>query len=112
MKESGGKPFGDPIPTGCYNILQRAGLPEFRLDKQDSRPNDDVDEVTGRDHFRMHKPGRTFGCIAAKDQKEWNQMYDLVSNTQNKGSVVDLATPFWKGLQVEKVTLYGTLCVY
>ena len=69
-------------------------------------------QETGRDRLRMHKPGMTWGCIAAKKQQDWDQMYDLISNTKNKGSVVDLSTPWWKGLTVENLTLYGTLCVY
>ena len=113
--ESGGKPFGDPIPLGCYDILERAGKPEFRLDKQDNTPFDDVDDASGRDHFRLHKPGRTIGCIAAKNQELWNKMYDLISKTSRVGVQYDNFKPwwqFWDNPNKPLITVYGTLCVY
>lgn len=112
--ESGGKPWGASIPSGCYDIVERAGKPEFRLDKQDNKPFNDVDDDTGRSHFRLHKPGRTIGCIAAKNQNQWDQMYDLISKTPETGTHVDLSVPWWKelDLHVESITVYGTLCVY
>jgi RHS repeat-associated protein len=113
--ESGGKPFGDPIPLGCYDILERKGKPEFRLDKQDSMPYDDTDDESGRDHFRLHKPGRTIGCIAAKNQEEWDKMYDLISKTPRVGEQYDNFKPWWQWWASSNkplITVYGTLCVY
>ena len=67
LAESGGKPFGASIPPGTYDILERQGRPGFyRLDRKDAIPYNDVDDASGRDHFRLHHPGRTTGCIAAK----------------------------------------------
>lgn len=113
--ESGGKPFGEPIPTGCYDILERAGKPEFRLDPQDSKPFDDTDDATGRTHFRLHKPGNTIGCIAAKDQQQWDRMYDLIRNTATVGMQYDNFKPWWQFWNTQEkplIMVYGTLCVY
>ncbi len=94
--ESGGKPFGDPIPQGKYDILEQQRKPdEFRLDKQDKTPYDDVDDVTGRTHFRLHHPGRTIGCIAAKDWNDWNKAFNLINNTKTT-TVPDNFKPWWK----------------
>jgi RHS repeat-associated protein len=94
--ESGGKPFGDPIPNGVYDLLEQQRKPdEFRLDKQDETPYDDVDDATGRDNFRLHHPGRTIGCIAAKDWKDWNKVFNLISNTKTS-TVPDNFKPWWK----------------
>jgi RHS repeat-associated protein len=94
--ESGGKPFGDPIPDGKYDILQQERKPEeFRLDKQDSSPYDDIDDVTGRTHFRLHKPGRTIGCIAALKPEEWRPVHELICKTETT-TVPDNFCPWWK----------------
>jgi RHS repeat-associated protein len=113
--ESGGEPFGDPIPLGCYDIFERKGKPEFRLDKQDNTPYDDTDDDSGRDHFRLHKPGRTIGCIAAKKQEEWDKMYELISQTPRVGVQYDNFKPWWQWWDSSNkplITVYGTLCVY
>jgi RHS repeat-associated protein len=94
--ESGGKPFGDPIPNGKYDILQQERKPgEFRLDKQDSTPYDDTDDVTGRTHFRLHEPGRTTGCIAAINQADWKGVHILINCTETT-TVPDNYCPWWK----------------
>jgi hypothetical protein len=82
--ESGGKPFGDPIPTGEWEILDHPTADFFRLDAVDSTPRNDIHEPTGRDHFRLHKPGRTIGCIAAKPECGdcWNKVRDLIRKTK------------------------------
>jgi RHS repeat-associated protein len=113
--ESGGKPFGDPIPSGTYDILERQGRPDFyRLDKQDSFPFEDVDNVTGRDHFRLHRPGRTIGCIAAKDEQGWKQVDELIKNTKQTDLVPDNFKPWWKFWPSKQQNLrrYGTLTVH
>ncbi len=113
--ESGGKPFGDPIPSGTYDILERQGRPDFyRLDKQDSFPFDDVDNITGRDHFRLHRPGRTIGCIAAKDAQSWKQVDELIKNTKQTDTVPDNFKPWWKFWPSTQQDLrrYGTITVH
>ncbi|PIE74498.1 MAG: hypothetical protein CSA18_04770 [Deltaproteobacteria bacterium] len=82
--ESGGNPFGAPIPEGKYEILERVGRSEFyRLDAIDSTPRNDTHEPTKRTKFRLHKPGRTIGCIAAsKDCKNcWENVVKLINST-------------------------------
>ena len=111
---SGGNPFGDPIPSGTYDILERAGRDGFyRLDKQDSTPYDDIDDATGRDHFRLHHPGRTIGCIAAATQAGWAQLDNLIKNTQQKGIVPDNFRPWWKFWPTPQQYLvrYGSITV-
>jgi RHS repeat-associated protein len=83
--ESGGKPFGDSIPNGNYEILERKGRPGFyRLDPIDSVTRDDTHQPTGRDHFRLHGPGRTTGCVAAKNEDEWQDAKQLLDSTKTK----------------------------
>jgi len=48
-----------------------------------------------RDNFRLHHPGRTIGCIAAKDWKDWNKVFNLISNTKTS-TVPDNFKPWWK----------------
>ena len=94
--ESGGKPFGDPIPTGSYEILDQARNPNFfRLDPVDTNPRNDTHEPTGRGQFRLHGPGRTIGCIACKFQAPWNRILDLINNTSTT-TVKDKFVPWWK----------------
>ena len=111
--ESGGKPFGEPIPIGNYEILEQQRKPtEFRLDKQDSNPYDDVDQATGRSHLRLHRPGLTTGCIAAKKLDEWNKLYRLIRKTKTD-VVPDNFKPWWKIWSTEQgyARHYGALTV-
>lgn len=111
--ESGGKPFGDPIPNGTYDILEQQRKPdEFRLDKEDGTPYDDVDDATGRTHFRLHHPGRTIGCIAAKDWNGWNDVFNIISKTKTT-MVPDNFKPWWKiwPSQPSYLRDFGTLLV-
>lgn len=111
--ESGGKPWGDPIPPGQYDILERAGRPGFfRLDPRDSTPLNDIHEPSGRDNFRLHKPGRTIGCIAATNDDEWTRVNNLISNTSTE-TVQDVAHPWWKvWWQPSPIARYGRLTVH
>ena len=111
--ESGGKPFGDPIPNGTYDILEQQRKPdEFRLDKEDGTPYDDIDDATGRSHFRLHHPGRTIGCIAAKDWNGWNSVFNIISKTKTT-LVPDNFKPWWKFWPSQPSYLrdFGTLLV-
>jgi RHS repeat-associated protein len=113
--ESGGKPWGDPIPNGNYEIVERNGKAGFyRLDSLDANPGDDIDQRTGRSHFRLHKPGNTIGCIAAESADDWNQVSELIQNTQT-GQVIDHSTPWWDPFSWfhggQPLTFYGTLAV-
>jgi len=88
--ESGGKPYGDPIPTGQYEVLDHPKADFFRLDAVDSTPRNDIHEPTGRDQFRLHKPGNTVGCIAAKSECGdcWNKVRDMIRKTKTENVLV------------------------
>ena len=87
--QSGGKPWGDPIPTGEYDILDHPKSDFFRLEPRDDKYGDDKDEATGRDKFRLHKPGRTIGCIAAKSKGPWDKLRDMIRQTKTTTTQVD-----------------------
>jgi RHS repeat-associated protein len=110
--ESGGKPYGDPIPGGSYEILEQARNNDFfRLDAMDSAPRNDVHEPTGRDNFRLHRPGRTIGCIAAKHWAEWREAKALILKTRTV-RVPDNFKPWWRWQpQRATITKYGELVV-
>jgi RHS repeat-associated protein len=105
--ESGGKPFGAPIPNGSYEILERKGRADFyRLDPIDSVPRDDRDQETGRDAFRLHGPGQTWGCIAAKERDSWDNAMKLIESTKTK-TVPD----FYHGSPSGPIKRFGVLRV-
>ncbi len=81
--ESGGKPFGAPIENGNYDILDHPDKNKLRLEANDSNYGNDIHDPTGRDLFRLHEPGRTVGCIAAKCTDEWESTRDVVRNTSS-----------------------------
>jgi RHS repeat-associated protein len=96
--ESGGKPIGAPIPPGPYEILRTPRPDFFRLDPLDAQPrNDRWDcscDADGRDLFRLHKPGRTIGCVAVKGDRDWARLRNLLLNTGKQDAPVP--TPWWK----------------
>ena len=114
--ESGGKPFGDPIPNGAFEILEQGRRSDFfRLDALDAHPRNDIQDPSGRDHFRLHRPGLTTGCIAAKDRSGWDQVRDLIENTSTE-TVMDQAsvpwyTPSYWSDSPRPLIKYGTLIV-
>lgn len=72
-----------------YDILARAGRDGFfRLEPVDSNYGNDKDEKTGRTHFRLHHPGRTMGCVAAKDEKNWNDIENFINSTKTDNVTV------------------------
>ncbi|WP_139841191.1 RHS repeat-associated core domain-containing protein [Methylocaldum sp. SAD2] len=112
--ESGGKPFGDPIEPGRYEILERAGRPGFyRLDAIDANPRNDIHDQTGRDSFRLHQPGRTIGCIAVCEWNDWRAVDSMISHTSTT-TVKDNFHPWWDIFKVTDaggITKYGELTV-
>ncbi|MDB0520967.1 RHS repeat-associated core domain-containing protein [Ralstonia solanacearum] len=110
--ESGGKPFGDPIPNGTYDILARAGRDGFyRLEPVDSTYGDDMDDKTGRTHFRLHHPGRTLGCIAAKDDKNWTDIENFINSTQTDNATVPTMSRWPWAPPTETLPRYGRIVV-
>lgn len=110
--ESGGKPFGDPIPAGQYDIVARAGRDGFfRLEPLDSNYGDDTDDRSGRNHFRLHHPGRTIGCIAAQDEKNWNNIEDFIRSTLSDAvTVPSMSRKPW-GPKTETLQRFGRIVV-
>jgi len=110
---SGGKPFGDRLPNGTYEILDQARIPEsFRLDPLDGNPRNDTHDQSGRDRFRLHEPGNTIGCIAVDEQNDWDRIRDLINNTRSD-TVMDNSNPWWAPWRSPTpITRYGNLYVY
>jgi RHS repeat-associated protein len=107
---SGGRPRGDPIPVGRWEILERAGKADwFRLDAVDSRLRDDVHQPTGRNAFRLHGPGNTIGCVAASDRERWQAAAAMIRGTRTV-SVDDNSVPWW-GVGPAQIIKFGTLTV-
>lgn len=110
--ESGGKPYGDPIPAGDYDILERGGKDGFfRLESVDSNYGDDLDQGTGRNQFRLHRPGLTVGCIAAKDKKDWDETEKFIKSTKSNQVTVQSKSRWpWSPSQ-EVLPRYGKIRV-
>jgi len=78
------------IPKGKYSILDNNADTRhtgwFRLDTQDESPYNDKHDATGRDGFRFHLGGLSFGCVTCdatiKDRsKEWTIITKIMENT-------------------------------
>ncbi len=108
---SGGNPWGDPIPNGQFDILQHSDPDFFRLESLDLPYGDDTHQVTGRDKFRLHRPGRTIGCIAAKDDDEWAKVKGFINATSFDTKLVRSKSriPFSEDKEVLK--RYGQILV-
>jgi hypothetical protein len=108
---SGGKPYGDPIPKGSYDILDHPKNDYFRLEPDDQPYGDDIHNASGRSLFRLHRPGASIGCIAAKDQKEWEKVRDLIRNTKTSNVQVKSKKPRPWAQKTETVKKFGNLVV-
>lgn len=79
---SGGS-FGAAIPNGSYDILGHGGRQDFyRLEPVDTPYGNDTQERTGRNEFRLHKPGGSRGCVTATDKKAWQSVKSFIEQTQ------------------------------
>ena len=108
--ESGGKPYGEPIPKGKYDILYRGRLGFYRLEPCDEPYGDDTHNETGRDNLRLHRPGLTIGCIAIKESEDWAKIEGLIEKTRTSEATVDSKSRLrWFGPKTEKLMKYGTL---
>lgn len=108
--ESGGKPFGEPIELGSYDILDHPDSDYLRLEPIDSSYGDDKSK-TGRTEFRLHRPGMTWGCIAVCTSKEWTKIRSLIRSTSTTKRVVNSKSrnPFTK--KIEEIKRFGELKV-
>jgi RHS repeat-associated protein len=110
---SGGRPYGDPLPAGRYEILERGKKDNYyRLDPIDSKPRNDKHEPTGRDLFRLHHLGRgmTIGCISCTIDEDWRKMDRMLKDTKST-FVLDLSLPWYKMFKKEYVLRFGVLTV-
>jgi hypothetical protein len=108
---SGGNPWGDPIPTGPFDILYHPNDDFFRLEPDDSKYGDDTDNASGRDKFRLHRPGRSVGCITAKDKQDWEKVRDLIRNTKTSETEVESKSRNPFAPKTEKIKKFGALAV-
>ena len=108
---SGGHPFGEPIPNGIYDILQHPDPDFYRLEPVDPLYGDDTHDRSGRNYFRLHRPGRTIGCIAADDAKNWNEVRDLVRQTLADSVVVQSKSRRPWAPSTERLIRYGKIVV-
>lgn len=104
---SGGQPTGDPVPAGTWDILeQEARAGEFyRLEHHDDVYGDDIHQPTGRDLFRLHRPGRSIGCITAKTADDWSAVYGLIEATR-KGTKTVRSKARFRAEDCDDETLY------
>jgi RHS repeat-associated protein len=81
-----------PIPTGQYEVLERAGKPLWlRLDPIDAVPRNDKGdnpgEGFGRSEFRMHPGNISEGCITISEKNKvclfvYQKIRDLLGKTK------------------------------
>ncbi len=109
--ESGSKPYGEAIEAGVYDILDHPNHNFFRLEAKDKKYGNDIHDPTSRSKFRMHKPGNTVGCIAAKDMNEWVETRDLIRNTSTTTVKVDSKSRNPFAPKDETIIKFGTLIV-
>jgi hypothetical protein len=98
-----------PIPAGDYEILFFPNDDFYRLDAMDGTRND-VFEQFGRDKFRLHKPGRSIGCITAETESDWKKVKNLVENTKTE-EVPDWVSKWKRLLLGRTIKRYGYLRV-
>ncbi|MEF8716706.1 MAG: Ig-like domain-containing protein [Candidatus Accumulibacter necessarius] len=108
---SGGRPFGDAIPNGIYDILQHPDSDFYRLEPVDDSYGDDTSDRTARNNFRLHRPGRTIGCIAAEDVDNWTQVRDLIRQTQTDHVTVQSKSRRPWSPSTEQLRRYGRIVV-
>lgn len=109
--ESGGKPWGDPIPNGDYDILSDRRDDFFRLEPVDQSYGDDK-TASGRGEFRLHKPGRTLGCVSSKDAENWKSIRDAIRGSSgDKVNVLSKSRNPFNRNPLESLYRYGRLTV-
>ena len=111
--ESGGKPYGDAIPSGHYSILERKGRDGFyRLEGVDNNFGDD--SYKGRENLRLHGPGLTVGCISICESKDMASASSILDST--KTGTTSVESGHWAARAMgaggsETVKDYGNLTV-
>jgi RHS repeat-associated protein len=108
---SGGRPFGAPIPNGIYDVVQHPDFDFYRLEPVDDSYGDDTSDRTNRNNFRLHRPGRTFGCIAAEDADNWRKVRDLIRKTETDNVTVRSKSRRPWASSTELLIRYGRIVV-
>ena len=104
------------IPNAKYDIVdnnedtRHSGW--FRLDRQDTRRYNDKDDVSGRDGYRFHLGGLSWGCVTIdKTQDSAQSIWEVVSSILNSTSTTTVAEK--RGKQwlnpFSRLTKYGIL---
>ena len=107
------------VPVGAYDILSRGKSGDsFRLEAQDPYYGDDSADFPGQvrmTEIRLHKDGRSLGCVTACDASEWARIKPMLLSTSTSTTEV-----YGKGfisrmlgipLSREYLKNYGTLRV-
>ena len=106
------------IPNARYDIVDNNADTRhkgwFRLDRQDNSRYNDKDDVAGRDGYRIHLGGLSWGCVTVDNTQEDAQAsWDVVSSILNSTSTTTVSEK--RGRQwlnpFSKLTRYGTLVV-
>jgi hypothetical protein len=73
------------LPNGVYDILDNSSDTNpnhyswYRLDRVDNSKCNDMDDITGRNGFRLHLGIQSFGCVTInKKQDNSNAMWDVL----------------------------------
>jgi hypothetical protein len=83
---SGGRPYGDHIPTGDYTVLQPNKAGHYRLEARDTNYGDDAVGMTGQSQIRLHGTGsgRTMGCVSVAGDDNWKKIDSLNEEPRSK----------------------------
>lgn len=61
----------------------------YRLEALDGVYGDDSHNAGGRDLFRLHKPGRTIGRIAAENDEGWSKIEGMLEKISTSEVAVE-----------------------
>ena len=106
------------IPNAKYDIVDNNTDTRhdgwFRLDRQDNKKYNDKDDVTGRDGYRFHLGGLSWGCVTVDEtQDDAQESWDVLSSIMNSTSTTVVSEK--RGRQwlnpFSKLTRYGVMVV-
>ena len=81
------------LPNGIYDILDNSSDTDpnhhswYRLDRVDNSKYNDMDDITGRNGFRMHLGTRSFGCVTINKKQDnsnaiWSVLVGIMDRTK------------------------------
>ncbi len=106
------------IPNATYDIVDNNADTRhegwFRLDRQDNNRYNDKDDVTGRDGYRFHLGGLSWGCVTVdKTQDDAQDSWDVLTSILNSTSTTTISEK--RGRQwlnpFSTLTKYGIMVV-